>query len=137
MKTIYKAGGVELVGAFVLDGIAYPANWLELAAPGELASRGIVTEEVDDTPPVTENPGAPAPAPQLTVTQRQARLALLEAGLLDQVQAAVNAQGGAAKITWEYASYINRDDAIIKGVWTSLGLSDAAIDLLFKKASLI
>jgi hypothetical protein len=62
---------------------------------------------------------------------------LLEAGLLDAVQNAVNAQGGAAKITWEYASYISRDDALIAGIGASLGLTEAAIDLLFKKATLI
>jgi len=135
LKTIYKLNGEELYGAFELDGIAYPANWVQLAAPGELAARGITKEEIDDTP--VETPGAPAPPPVVIVSQRQARLALLEANLLDAVQNAVNTQGGAAKITWEYAPFISRDDPLITGIGAALGLTDAAIDMLFKKASLI
>ena len=72
-----------------------------------------------------------------SVTPSQARLALLEAGLLDRVQATVDAQGGAAKITWEYATTLSRDDPLITSLGTTLGLTDAAIDMLFKKASLI
>lgn len=73
----------------------------------------------------------------LSVTPRQARIALLQAGLLDQVEAAVDASGGSAKITWEYATVISRDDALIKNIGDTLGLTDAAIDLLFKKAAAI
>ena len=76
-------------------------------------------------------------ASSYSVSARQVRLALLEAGLLAAVEAAVKSAGGATQITWEYATEIRRDDALITTIGTSLGLTDAAIDLLLKKASLI
>ena len=72
-----------------------------------------------------------------SVTPRQARLALLSAGLLPAVESAVKAAGGATQITWEYATEINRNDALITTLGSALGLTDAAIDLLFKQAATI
>lgn len=69
------------------------------------------------------------------VTPRQARLALLQQGLLDKVQAAVTAAGGATQITWEYATMIDRHDDLITTLGTSLGLTSAQIDQLFQLAS--
>jgi hypothetical protein len=71
----------------------------------------------------------------ITVTPRQARLALLAAGLLDQVQSAVDQAGGATKITWEYATEISRDDPMIEVVGQSLNLTSQQIDNLFTQAS--
>lgn len=76
----------------------------------------------------------PPPIPQ-TVTPRQARLALLGAGLLEQVQSAVTAAGGATEITWEYATEINRSDALVVQIGASLNLTDAQIDALFVQAA--
>jgi len=73
-------------------------------------------------------------APYLTVTPRQARLALLGAGLLDEVETAVTNAGGAAKITWDYATQIRRTDPLVTILGTALGLSDAQIDALFTRA---
>lgn len=70
-----------------------------------------------------------------TVTPRQARLALLGANLLDQVEATVNAAGGATKITWDYATEINRTDHLIVGIGASLSLTSEQIDDLFRQAS--
>lgn len=78
---------------------------------------------------------APAPPPVTSVTPRQARLALLGAGLLDQVTAAVNAAGGATLITWEYASSFDRHDPLIAQIGASLSMTDAQIDALFLTAS--
>jgi hypothetical protein len=75
--------------------------------------------------------GVPPYAP---VTPRQARLALNAAGLLDAVNAAVNAAGGATLITWEYATQIERNDPLISQIGSSLGLTDAQIDDLFIEA---
>jgi hypothetical protein len=72
-----------------------------------------------------------------SVTPRQARLALLSVGLLDKVETAVNAAGGATKITWDYATEVRRDDPMITTIGSSLGLTDAALDLLFRQAALI
>lgn len=79
---------------------------------------------------------APAPAPVTVepVSPRQARLALLAAGLLDEVQAAVDAAGGATKITWEYATEISRTDPMIDAIGAALNMTDAQIDALFATA---
>ncbi len=75
------------------------------------------------------------PPPVTLVTPRQARLALLGAGLLDQVEAMVEQAGGATKITWEYATEINRQDQLITGIGGALGLTEEQIDALFTSAA--
>lgn len=79
----------------------------------------------------------PSPvAPALTgVTPRQARLALHSAGLLEQVQAAVDAAGGDTKISWEYSTIIERNSPLIASIGGSLGLTPEQIDVLFKYAA--
>ena len=74
------------------------------------------------------------PAPTVTsqsITMRQARLALLGAGLLDQVNAGMSTMPQAAQIEWQFASEVRRDNALIGAMATALGLDDAAIDALF------
>jgi len=76
----------------------------------------------------------PNPVPQ-SVSPRQARLALNQQGLLDQVNAAVTAAGGATLITWEYATQINRSDPMIAALSTQLNLTSAQLDQLFQLAA--
>lgn len=80
---------------------------------------------------------APPPVPAV-VTMRQARLALLGAGLLTQVNDAVaglpGAQGDAARITWEFSSEVRRDDALVSSLAAVLNLSSAQLDQLFTTA---
>ncbi|WP_157793776.1 hypothetical protein [Bradyrhizobium ottawaense] len=85
----------------------------------------VVTVAYEDTPSIV---------PQ-NVTPRQARLALLGAGLLGQVEAAVEAAGGATKITWDYASVFTRTDPLILAIGLGLSLTEAQIDELFRVAS--
>jgi hypothetical protein len=79
---------------------------------------------------------APEPVPQ-SVTPRQARLALLAAGHLAAVNAAVAAAGPQAQIDWDYALEIRRDNALIASMAASLGLTDAQIDDLFRAAAVL
>lgn len=67
------------------------------------------------------------------VTMRQAKLALLQAGLLDEVDAAIAAEATpkAVKIEWEYASEVQRDWVNTLGLAEMLGLSDEQLDNLF------
>lgn len=78
---------------------------------------------------------APTPPPVTTVTPRQARLALLDAGLLDTIETKIRAKNRAFQISWDYATEINRDDPLIATIAKELNLTDAAIDLLFKNAA--
>lgn len=71
----------------------------------------------------------PAPIPSV-VSMRQARLALLQAGKLDAIEAAVAQIGAAAQIEWEYAQTVERSHPLVQ----SLGMSDAELDALFTQA---
>ena len=70
-----------------------------------------------------------------SVTMRQARLALLGAGLLVSVDAAINAlpspQKEAARIEWEYATEVQRSSGLVPMMAAALGLDDTALDALF------
>lgn len=81
----------------------------------------------------------PATVIPRSVTMRQARLALLGAGLLPNVDDAVAAMTGvkgmAAKIEWEYSSEVNRDKDLVQGLALALGLSEAQLDELFEQAA--
>jgi hypothetical protein len=79
-------------------------------------------------------PPPPSTVPQ-SVTPRQARLALLNAGLLDEVQATVDAIGGATQISWDYATEVNRSDPLITTLSTTLSITDAQMDALFVAAA--
>ena len=70
-----------------------------------------------------------------SVTPHQVRLAFLQAGLLDQVETAINTAGGATKITWEFATTIERNSPLIETLRGSLRLTDEQIDTLFRFAA--
>ena len=113
-----------------------PADWMRttpVAPPAFDPSthgcfwRGSAWDLVESLPPVV-------PVPKI-VTMRQARLALLAAGLLAGVNAAVaampGAEGDAARIEWEFAATVDRDSPLVQGLTAALGLSEAQLDGLF------
>ena len=70
------------------------------------------------------------------VTMRQARLALLQSGLLQTVQDAIaNSTDEAMKIEWEYATEVKRDWDSLVTLTTALGITDLQLDDLFQLAS--
>ena len=73
------------------------------------------------------------------VTMRQARLALLAAGKLAGVEAAIASmpepQRTAASIEWEYSNALQRSNPFVAQLGAALGIDDAAIDALFVAAS--
>ena len=69
------------------------------------------------------------------VTMRQARLALLNAGLLDDVEMLIAAAGRAAQLEWEYAAVVDRSGPIVSAVQQQKALTDAHIDDLFREAA--
>lgn len=69
------------------------------------------------------------------VSMRQARLSLLQAGLLASVNTAVASGSEADKITWEYATEVRRDDDLVQNLSVALGLTPGQLDDLFTTAS--
>lgn len=81
---------------------------------------------------------APAPVPNI-VTMRQARLALLAAGLLPAVNAAVaampGAEGDAARIEWEFSGTVERNWPLVEALAVALNLTEQQLDDLFVAAA--
>lgn len=71
------------------------------------------------------------------VTMRQARLQLVVMGKYQEVCAAVEQMGDAAKIEWEYASDVDRGNPIVSALAQLLELDDAEVDEMFLAASLL
>lgn len=78
---------------------------------------------------------APGAVPPLLVKMCQARLALLEAGKLAAVNAAIAAmpspQKEAAQIEWEFASHVERQSPFLQGLAAAINLDEADLDQLF------
>jgi hypothetical protein len=79
-------------------------------------------------------PVPPVPVPEV-VTMRQARLALLQAGKLSLIDAAIDAQDeplkSAARIEWEYATEVRRDWPLVQILGPAIGTTEADLDDLF------
>ena len=79
-----------------------------------------------------------APVPH-EVTMRQARLALLAAGKLAGVDAAIASmpepQKTAASIEWEYSNALQRNNPFVAQLGAALGLDAPGIDALFVAAA--
>lgn len=79
-------------------------------------------------------PPQPAPIPTI-VSMRQARLALLQAGILSTVNQAIANSNETDKITWEFATEVQRTDSLVQNLASKLGLSEKDLDNLFLLAS--
>jgi hypothetical protein len=89
----------------------------------------------------TPAPPPPPVVPQ-SVTMRQARLALLGADLLDNIDAAIaaipdEAQRRAAQIEWEYANTVERNSTFVQQMAAGLGMTPEQMDQLFIAAAAI
>ena len=69
-----------------------------------------------------------------SITPLQAKLQLLEIGLLDEVEEMIK-QDRKVEIYWTNTQNFYRNDEILLGMATALGLSDAQLDDLFLQAS--
>lgn len=87
-----------------------------------------------------DRPAPPAAAVAI-VTRRQALRVLHDAGLLDDIDAAIDAlpepARTAARIDWEAATEFRRDFPLVLQLGASLGLTDAQLDDLFAAAAAI
>lgn len=68
------------------------------------------------------------------ISVRQAKLALLNAGLLDDIEAMVAKSERAVQISWEYATEFERNNLLILTFQSQMQMSDEALDELFKTA---
>lgn len=70
-----------------------------------------------------------------SVTMRQARLAMLNSGILADVEAMIATMpgddGAAARIDWEFARDVRRDWPLVAALGAQLGMSNEQIDDLF------
>jgi hypothetical protein len=85
---------------------------------------------------------APAAQVPAEVTMRQAREALIDAGLIDAVDAAIAAMPEGitkrkALNAWEYSSVVQRHNGLVSQLAPGLGLTEAQIDALFLAAAAI
>ena len=69
------------------------------------------------------------------VSIRQARLALLQFGLLSTVNNAIVQGTEEDKITWEFSTEISRDFPLVQNMKILLGLTETDLDNLFRLAS--
>lgn len=80
----------------------------------------------------------PANVPK-SVTMRQARLALLQAGKLGTVNAAISSmegvQGEAARIEWNYSNEVQRAQPLVAALGGVLGMTSEQLDQLFITAA--
>lgn len=107
------------IAALGLDG-----HWVQ----SDTAGIGCVYAGGEFTQPV-----APVVVPQ-TITRRQGRLALLQAGKLDAAEAIVKAGGAAAAIEYEAGTW-ERGNAYLQQIWALLGGSGEELDALFVLAA--
>ena len=69
-----------------------------------------------------------------SITPLQAKLQLLKLGLLDEVEALVTGDR-TAQLYWEYASVVERDNAVLLLMANSIGLTSEQVDEMFIEAS--
>ncbi len=80
-------------------------------------------------------PKAPVVEVPKEVTMRQAELALLAAGLLDDVEDFIATLTREAQITWKRSSVVQRSNPLIAVVANANGMTTAQIDQLFITAA--
>lgn len=115
VKLIWKEGNVEIAYTVSTD------ESLEVVSPEEMSERGIVVDVPSE------------------VTMRQARLVLLQYGLLDVVEEAIGSltgtEGKMVQIEWEYSNVVARESGIIDQLQPVLGLTKEQLDEMFVIAS--
>jgi hypothetical protein len=125
--------------AIIEDGkVVNIAKANEALAPNWVQSDTAAIGDLYDGTTFTRPPAPPTPIPQ-TVSRFQARAALYQAGLLDQVETLMSdpATDMIAKLAWADAQEFKRESPTIKALAAELGLTDTQLDDLFRQAATI
>lgn len=124
--------------AVIADGVV--TNIIEVdrleVFPGLVAAGAVRIGDLWDGEAFSAPPPQPEPVPT-KVSKMQAKLALLGAGLLDDVDAAVAAAGPATAIYWADVSEIHRNHPVVLAVTGGMDISAEQLDELFRQAALI
>lgn len=136
MATHIIIGGVVVNTIIATVAEAQSAYPDAACVPADTGSIGWLWDGANLIPP--PEPEVPIVIPA-TVTMRQARLALLSVGLLDDVDMAINSlpspQKEAARIEWEYSQEVQRHNGFVSVLAPTLGLTEESLDNLFIEAA--
>tara|TARA_R110000823_G_scaffold201784_1_gene332639 strand:+ start:13994 stop:14470 length:477 start_codon:yes stop_codon:yes gene_type:complete len=155
---MYLYNNIKITGAWKhADGRSIPRGWVDGATPEQLIEYGVeaVAEPIIPTYDTATQRLSTLPSGQYevinltqeqidakkvqSVSMRQARLALLQAGYLGNVATIIASlpaeQKQAAEIEWEYATDVRRDSILTLLLADGVGLTSAQVDNLFKLAS--
>lgn len=121
-----------------LTGAAYDALTPHIAAHhaqfGEVLEPAAALHQAEDGAWVADPPSIGDLRASWTITRFQARAALLAAGLLDQVEAAVAASDAQVQLAWAESIEFPRLSPTIAALAAVMGLTDEQLDELFGAA---
>ncbi|NBT32930.1 MAG: hypothetical protein EBT13_13795 [Rhodobacteraceae bacterium] len=100
-------------------------DWVD----GEAVVRDMTQEEQD-----ARAVSAAASRARMTVSRFQAKAALMQAGLLPQIETLMASADPIAQLAWAEAVEFRRDSPTIAALAASAGLSETQIDDLFRAA---
>lgn len=134
MKKLVTANGIYGPFSNIDKGIdRYCCDGAEL--PLSVVGEGVIYE-VDPGDFPTDSPQQAVPVPE-SVSNFQAKAALLQAGLLDSVESMMAAPQtpAVARLAWSDAQEFRRTSPTVAAMASALGLSEGQIDDLFRTAA--
>lgn len=130
----------DVHGSFPMDAVEISRSTYATLVAGEATGLKLIAADEHGAPVLVDTPTPDQVVPE-SVTMMQARLALLNAGRLNEAEAFINDMGGAdgeaARIQWQYATEVLRDWPLVAILAQQLGMTDEQLDHLFVAASLI
>ena len=119
-------GSVDAATIAQLDTAIAAIETLTKERDEALAANAVLQSRIDD---LESTPTIP------TISSRQGKLILLQAGLLAKVKAAVDAADETVQIYWSDSVEWHRNDTVLVGMASKLGLTDEQLDSLFEQAA--